>query len=275
MSRALEATQPASTSRRLTGLAFHFARSADAARGVTYSRQAADRAFAEYAFREAMAHCQAALQLLAEDDPLRGELLLRYADSALLAEAQDEAQSSYAEARRWFEERDDRASAAVAAHGLGLVYWRQEALDQAQRALEAAHRLLGDVKNPEMIRILVDLADLRGSSLSDYDAGLDLAQRALGMARQLSDTRLEASALRTAGRLHVLSNELSEGMPMLEEALHLLLAQNDVADAAECCAALANAYHWSGQSRRSLVLTERRVELAQSCLLYTSDAADE
>jgi len=83
------------------------------------------------------------------------------------------------------------------------------------------------------------------------------------MARQLSDTRLEASALRTAGRLHVLSNELSEGMPMLEEALHLLLAQNDVADAAECCAALANAYHWSGQSRRSLVLTERRVELAQ------------
>jgi DNA-binding NarL/FixJ family response regulator len=52
-------------------------------------------------------------------------------------------------------------------------------------------------------------------------------------------------------------------MPMLEEALDLLVAENDVANAAECCAALANAYHWSGQSRRALALTERRVELAQ------------
>jgi predicted ATPase/DNA-binding NarL/FixJ family response regulator len=261
--RALEAGQPVSSSQHVAELAFHFARSADTTRGVSYSRRAADRAFVEYAFREAMAHCQAVLQLLADDDPLRGELLLHCADSALLAEAQDEAQAAYVEAQRWFEERGDRASAAVAAHGSGLVYWRQEALDRAQRALEAARCLLGEAKSPEMVRILVDLADLRGSSLSDYDAGLDLAQQALGMARQLGDRRLEAPALRTAGRLHVLSNELPQGMPMLEQALNLLLADNDVADAAECCAVLANAYHWSGQSRRSLALTERRVELAQ------------
>ncbi|MGI8827339.1 MAG: ATP-binding protein [Chloroflexota bacterium] len=261
--RALEAAQATSDSHRVTGLAFHFARSTDTVRGVTYSRQAADGAFAGYAFREAMAHCQAALELLTDDDPLRGELLLRLADSALVAEAQDEAQSAYATARHWFEERDDRSSAAVAAHGLAQVYCRQEALDEAQRALEAARCLLGDAINPEMVRILVDLADLRGSSLSDYEAGLSLAQRALGMARELSDRRAEASALRTAGRHHVLNNQLPQGVPMLEGALNLLVAENDVANAADCCAALANAYHWSGQSRRSLDLTERRVDLAQ------------
>ena len=261
--RALEAEQLANTSQRVAELAFHFARSADTARGASYSRQAAERAFAEYAFREAMTHCQAALQLLADDDPSRGELLLRYADSALLAEAQDEAQSAYAEARQWFEERGHRASAAMAAHGEGLVYLRQEALDRAQRALEAARRLLGDASNPELVRILIDLSDLLGSSLNDYKTGRQLAQCALGMARELSDRRLEASALRTAGRLHVLNKELSQGMPMLEEALDLLLSEDDVANAAECCAALANAYHWSGHSRRSLALTEQRVALAQ------------
>lgn len=107
-----------------------------------------------------MTHCQAALHLLSDDDPLVGDLLLRYAGSALLAEAQDEARLAYAGARRWFEEREDRASAAMAAHGLGPVCLRQEALDQAQSALEAARDLLGDARNPEVVELAQKAHDL-------------------------------------------------------------------------------------------------------------------
>jgi DNA-binding CsgD family transcriptional regulator/tetratricopeptide (TPR) repeat protein len=267
---ALEGEPREESSQRLAGLAFHFARSPDTARGVRYSCEAADRAWEEYAFREAMMHCEEALRLLPHDAPRRGQLLIRFAEAAQLAEFLGKAVEAYTSARAWFEARGDRASAALASHGLGLTYWRQEALAEAQQALEAARILCDQRLEPEAVRILADLADLRGSSLSQYQAGLDLAEQALAMSRRLGEqwqpqaTLLQAAALRTVGKLHVLSNDLTRGLPILEEALEMLLNEDQVVDACECCAALANAYHWSGQSHRSLQLTNRRVLLAEA-----------
>jgi DNA-binding CsgD family transcriptional regulator len=259
--RRLESSSADNSARRQAELAFHFARSPDRVKGVSYSRQAADRALQDYAFEEAMRYYREALDLSQREDPEYGQLLLRRATAARLAEAHAEAVSGYKAAQTWFEQRGDR-QAAAAAHGLGLTYWRGETLDRADASLEAALALAGDEAAPDTVHILVDLADLRGSSLNQESAGLELAERAVNMAHQLRDGRLEATANRTFGRLKVLSNDLASGIPLLEQALDTALAVDDFAEAAECYAGLANAYNWAGETRHSLDLTQPRVDIA-------------
>jgi hypothetical protein len=75
---------------------------------------------------------------------------------------------------------------------------------------------------------------------------------------------LQATASRTLGRLHIISNNLATGLPLLETALETALAEHDFVEGAETYASLANAYRWAGQVRRSFGLTDRRVELARA-----------
>ncbi len=257
----LESFSGNNSAQRLAELAFHFGRSSDRVKGVWYSRRAADRALQDYAFEEAMRYYREAVDLSRQDDPEYGHLLLRRATAARLAEAHGEAIDAYQRARAWFELRGD-GQAAAATHGLGLTYWRSEALDRADTALEAALSLAGEEARPDTVRILVDLADLRGSSLNQERAGLELAERAVAMACQIGDGRLEAAANRTLGRQKVLSNDLSSGIVLLEQALDTALTVDDSAEAAECYACLANAYNWACETRRSLGLLQPRVDIA-------------
>jgi tetratricopeptide (TPR) repeat protein len=217
----------------------------------------------DYAFQDAVAQYQVAASLASPGTAERGEILLQVGRAALLAGAGDAAEFAFTEARAVFVARGDRLRAGLAAHGLGLALWRREALAPAERALEDAVALASGEPAADSVRILLDLADLRGSSLYQHQAGLDVARRAHSLAVQLGARRLQATAGRTLGRLHVISNDLPQGVPLLEAALETALAEHDLVEAAETYACLANAYQWAGQTRRSLELTERRVELAR------------
>ncbi|HKT38107.1 MAG TPA: AAA family ATPase, partial [Ktedonobacterales bacterium] len=71
LGQLLEARAEPSDARRVADLAFHFTRSGDRERGVTYARQAAESAMAAYAFEEAMGHYRDALELLDGADERR------------------------------------------------------------------------------------------------------------------------------------------------------------------------------------------------------------
>jgi DNA-binding NarL/FixJ family response regulator len=259
---ALERAMERSVSRQLAELAFHFAHSADNRRALQYARQAGDRAMDDYAFHDAIDQYQLAASLADSSSPERGEILLRLGRAALAAGVREIAESAFRDARALFEASDDRFRAGLAAHGLGLVLWRREALAQAEQALDQAVTLTSGEPSVEGVRILLDLAELRGSSLYQHRSGLAVAAAAQAQALQLGDRRLQATASRTLGRLHVISNDLATGLPLLEDALETALRERDLVEAAETYASLANAYRWAGQVRRSLELTDRRVELA-------------
>jgi DNA-binding CsgD family transcriptional regulator/tetratricopeptide (TPR) repeat protein len=264
---ALEARPGRTSAQQLADLAFHFARSGDRARGATYSRRAAEQALRTYAPTEAVAHYRAALDLLDPDDGQRGDLLLGLGEATLLAGAEAQAVATYAAAQAWFQQRGDPIATAQAARGRGLAYWRLDAPAQAREALEMSLALLDAAQHPEpeTVQTLVDLANLLGVVLGQQDEAIVYGQRALELTRSLGDGHLEAAASRTVGFLLVRENDIAAGSRLLEHALAIASANDDLGEATECCAYLAQAYCWSADFERSRQVSLRREEFARRC----------
>lgn len=269
---ALEGDRSAEDARRLADLAFHFANSRDSERGVRYLQRAAEEAMRTYAPQQALAHLQAALALLKHDDqqrgdPRRGALLLALGEAALMAADESAAGAAFTEAQTWFVRQGDRVSAARALYGCGIAHWHLDEAAAACQALEAALALLTDAPHPEplAVQILVALANVLGVVLGCLDEALLYGERAVGIARQLEDGVLEASAGRTVGFLLVRDNDLAAGIPLLEQALAQAKRADDPVEAAACCAYLAQAYCWSTAFERSREVSLLRETYTRAC----------
>jgi DNA-binding CsgD family transcriptional regulator len=263
--RALEAGLDREDAHQLAQIAFHFARSGDRARGATYSQLAAAQAVRAAAPREAMHHYHAALDLLDQQDQQRGALLLALGEAALAAGEEQEAVQAFKGAWAWWINTPDAIAAARAAHGQGRAHARLEDHAAAQVAFEQALTLLREHRCAERVQVLVELATLVAVSLGKHAEGLAHGRQALFLARQLGEGRLEAMANRVMGNLLVRSNELPEGIPLLERALTLAVAADDPVEAVECCACLTLAYFWSGQIQQMKEILLRRMEFAHRC----------
>jgi DNA-binding CsgD family transcriptional regulator/tetratricopeptide (TPR) repeat protein len=258
--QALEASSHGPDAQRLAELAFHYSLSDDVARGAAYSQQAAEHALAACAFEQAVAHWQAALRQLPADSDAWGKAILGSGEAMLLAAREEPAAEAFRTAAEWHAARSQVALQAQALRGLGLALWRQDLLGEAHATLEQAAALLDQLPQtaPEAVRTRVELATLLGNVLADPVKALRHAEKALQLARSLGDPRLEAPASRTMGFLLVLENRIPEGIPQLERALQLAVGSDDMAEAAECGSALAQAYVWSGQFRPALEVSRQR-----------------
>lgn len=261
---ALESSSSPLGAQQLAELAFHFSLSNNAARGAAYSQQAAERAMAACAFEQAAVHWQAALRQLPEESDARGAAMLGLGEAMLLAAREEPAAEAYRAAAVWHESRDLATPRAQALRGLGLALWRQDALEEAHAVLEQAVTLLDRLSGPtpEAVRTRVELATLLGNVLAEPASALRHADNALRLARALGDPRLEASAGRTMGFLLVLENRIPAGLPLLERALELATDSGDMAEAAECGSALAQAYVWSGRIQHALSISRQREQHA-------------
>lgn len=262
---AIEARPDQGSAQHLADLAFHFARSGDRARGITYARRAAELALRTYAGEEAIGHYRTALDLLGPGDDLRGELLLGLGEAALLCDLEHEAAAACEAAQTWFLDEGDLASAARAAHCLALTRWRLEALGLARQSLETALALLEDRPLSRTVEVLIDLATLLGSVELELAEGLEYGRRAVEMARTLGDEQLEGAASGLVGYLLITANDQPSGLELLDRALTLAIRGNRLAEAAEYCAYLTNAYYWTAQMERAEEFTKRRLEFARRC----------
>jgi DNA-binding CsgD family transcriptional regulator len=247
----------------LAALAYHFVRSGDSARGVTYGERAARQALASFAPDEARTHLQSALDLLPALDERRGRLLLAFGEAALLSGAERDAIGAFAEAERWFRERGSSLDAARAAHKRGQSLWRLEAVVEAQTAFDDALTLLGEDRPPEWVDVKVDLGTLLAISRNQSDAGITHAQEALMLADRLGDDRRSAAAYRAVGNLLVRANRIAEGRPLLERAYALAEAADDPTEAAECCSCLLVADYWSGNAEGIREAAQRQIAAAE------------
>jgi tetratricopeptide (TPR) repeat protein len=206
----------------VTELAFHFVRSGDVEQGYFYALQAGDRAMQTYAYEEALAYYTTAHDLLDPGIDRRPWVLLSIGEVALPAGRADEAAAAFHGARGALLSVDP-AAAARANHGLGVTRWRQDRLDEARVALEAALTLLGAEQRPETIRVLIDLATVLGVALGRQGEAMAHAHRALEDAqRSVAGQRarnepseyrgLEAIAAVTMGKLLMRGNDLTRGI---------------------------------------------------------------
>src|SRR5260370_17582139 len=140
-----------------------------------------------------MSHFLMALELIDPDDRRRGNLLLGLGEAAFLADAEIVAADEYKGAFAWFSQAGELETAAQAAHKLGLVHWRMEALQDARVAFEQSLRLLEDSSSTELVRVLVDLATLLTNWMGQQAEAVAYAERALDMARRLGIASLEAA----------------------------------------------------------------------------------
>ncbi len=246
-------------------LAFHWTRSEDRQRGADYAQRAAENAMRAYAAEEALGHFRDALELVAEGDRQRGELLSGLGDAALLVGDPAEAAVAFDAALTWYSSQGDTAAAARAARQLGNTRWRQEQHAAAIEAFEAALKLLKGEAGDDQVRVLVDLASLLGVSMHRYDQGIVHARRALELAQRLEEEQLVAAATRALGNLQSRGGDLDGGIALLETALELATAAGDAREAAECCAHLAHMYCIRGDLGLAEAVLQQQLEWARRC----------
>lgn len=250
----------------LSELAFHFTQSRDRERGVSYAQQAAEQALQAFALKEAKDFYQTALDLIDASDSRRGRLLLGLGRAALLDRMENDAVAAYQAALSWSLQSGELETAAQAARGVGLAYWRQGALLETRKALEHAMELLKNSSSPLAVQVLVDLATLLIVYLGEQDAGATYIQQAREMADRLGDNLLQAAVSRVVARKDFVPvNNLLLTVQSMERAMVIIEAQDDACEAAECSLYLASLYYWMAEIKRSHEISLRWLEFNARC----------
>ncbi len=260
--RLLEANPDSGSPQRLADLAFHFAHSGDRNLGALYLEQAGDLALKTYAAEQAAAYYRATLDRLDYNAPRTGSVWLRLGESLLQSDDLEQAFSVYRTAEEECLRRHEVAEAGTAVRGQALAKWRLKALPEARDLFQEALTLLGDQRQSETTQVLIDLATLLGVDMQRPAEGILFGRRALGLAQHLGNDHLITAASRIIGYVLVRENDRVAGLPLLNQARVLAEKADNMDDAAECCAYLANAYYWTAQLEDCLEATHQRISYA-------------
>ena len=145
---------------------------------------------------------------------------------------------THSRARKHLSQHENVEQAAHAALRRGRATWRLD-LASARAAFEVAGTLLTSQPGPLLAQALLDAGNLLAMSLHQQAAGVDGARRALALAYDCEEQRLVASASRALGNALVRGGNLTGGIALLERALALAEAADDLVEASECGVLLA------------------------------------
>jgi class 3 adenylate cyclase/tetratricopeptide (TPR) repeat protein len=189
-------------------LAYHFHRAApagDVAKAIDYCRRAGEQVRARFAYEDAVAHFQRALEMFElfphPDEAQRCALLLDLGDAQSFAGAGEppaamETFLKAAEAARKTNDADALARAAVGYHDASI--WAGRPAEHFQTnvvpLLQEAARLLGDRRDAPAVKVLAKLGWALYSA-GHGDESIPVCDQAIGLARTLGDPTLLAFAL--------------------------------------------------------------------------------
>ncbi|MFL6012672.1 MAG: ATP-binding protein [Gaiellaceae bacterium] len=160
-------------------------------------REAGDRALALSALPQALRYYTDALELTADDEPVRAELLLQLARTRF---AQDETgEEEAAEAQAVFERTGRREGAAEAALLRADLAWRHADADTMRKHLAEAQSFVEGLA-PSRIQVAILSESSRYAMVSDQnDAAVTHGREALRLAEELGLDDLRAHALNNIG----------------------------------------------------------------------------
>ena len=215
--------------------------------GTRFALQhAGDRALALNSYAAAIAWYSQALDLWPQDDRERPHLLFRRAD-ALYRTGDPRRETALAEARDALLALGDRSRAAEAEVLLARALWERGSADDV-RIVNAEELVANEAGSVSKARVLAFSSRLRVLA-EDHEAGLALAQSALGLAESLSLDELRAYALGTVG-LAKLRLDDSTGVDDMELSVEIAKKANSPL-AANLIHNLGVAYWDLGEVRRS------------------------
>jgi DNA-binding CsgD family transcriptional regulator/predicted ATPase len=268
--RALE-EDGARSVERLATLAHHW-READvplaAARAASEAARAASTAAAHtdalhYAAAACELHERAVGAGAATEELVQARVAL--AEAALTCGDYAQAESAYRLVLADAERRGDRQLQGHVWARLGVLLRRRERPEESAACFRNALTILadgGDARR-EVAEVLIELAGLEGLTRARYREAAEFGEQALAIAGELGDRRLQASAALALAGVRIRSVDPAAGRPLLRQARDQALAVADPLLAAEACAALSNAYYWTGELQRAHEYARRRLELAE------------
>jgi len=228
------------------------------------ARQAGDRARALNAYVAALRFYEVALGLWPEDEPGRGQLLLRYGEAMMVQELfGNRSQGVLAEARNALLAEGNDAEAAEAEILLAMDAsnsgFGEEVVTHTRNALEIAARL-GPVRSKAFVFgwsanrfVMAGISPQRG---------VELSEEALAIARELGEQELQANTLNSLGVCRLMAGDLAGAIASLDEALALAREVSPF-QAVRACGNLASALNAHGDLRRGRPIHEEGLALAR------------
>jgi DNA-binding CsgD family transcriptional regulator/tetratricopeptide (TPR) repeat protein len=208
-------------------LAHHAVAAGDTQAVILYGLQAADRAAALGAHREAAAHLAEVLRHSGEGAPAdRGVLLDRLSYECYLTDQIDEAIAAREQALKTWQEIGDGRRVGDALRWLSRLYWFVARGEEAAEAGCAAVEVLQ--KQPEGHELAMAYSNLAQLAMlrTDGTNALHWGAKALDVARVLDDIEVQVHALNSLGTIHQIVGD-PVGIEELERSLSLAL-ENDM-----------------------------------------------
>ena len=247
---------------RPAAVTYHLLRGSEPARAAPYAARAAGRALSTFAFADAAAHLQTAVELtrqhgLAGDLP---PLLARLGEALMGAGRYDEALAAYREALGLAGESADRELVGRLHARVGEVHVAREEVDLAVAAHRRALAAFGSADHAEATRSLLQLADLHLLVLSRHAEGARFARRALGMAERLGRPDLAAEARGWIGTAEIRMGR-PRGARTLRQALEATLSLGEAQLAGTIANRLAQHHYWAAELDEAALAAEQALGL--------------
>jgi hypothetical protein len=214
-------------------LAFHFDRANIPDRAAYYYLKAGRRAVAVYAYREAVAHARAGIEILAGDTNdelgLRLDLGLLLGDASLRGGNAVDSMVAFRETAELALEHDAQEAAAKAAIGYTQPGWRYNVIDATTiDLLRRSLALLDESDSDLRARLLANFARATQGTESEDDS-LAMVAEATAMARRLENPRALVDCLRIRFNIDRGPESIHERLALADEILHLTRNLDDKA----------------------------------------------
>jgi tetratricopeptide (TPR) repeat protein len=217
--QAIEATRPDD----YEDLAHHFEEAGDEESGRVYYTKAGDRASAAFANQEAEDHYRAALEL-EPSDAERADLQSALAETIARVGQYDEAIDIWKDTAAKYQNLGNVNRVAWCYTRMARARWwsgdMPGALDLAEQGMEQVE---GTEESPEYAALIHETARAH-YFLGHAEDAVSFCNRALKMARQSSDRRVEADTLITLGILPGV--DIEDAIDALKEAIQISQAEN-------------------------------------------------
>jgi DNA-binding CsgD family transcriptional regulator/Tfp pilus assembly protein PilF len=245
-------------------LAYHSLHGRELEQAARYARLAGERAAGMYAYREAVAHYEAALDLLEADDPReRAELFASLGHAAYPLGDFSRCARYWREAQRLYEQLGDRRKVAELARWLGRIAWERDDPQAAFAHTRAAIEILeAEPPDRELAMAYSALSQLYMVS-SQADDSIAWGEKALRLAEEFDDVGVKTHALNNIGVSLIQRGEAEHGVACLERSLELARQHGMSLDELRAYLNLSGDLFGLGQFRRAAELLREGVERAR------------
>lgn len=225
--RILDALRPLGPEAPLDQMVHHAAGALDAAAVLAIAPEAAERAAASGAHREAAGHLGTALRFVEEADPETAALLHeRWAyESALAARIDDEVLNARRQAITLWRVLGRQDKVGENLRWLSRMHWYRGEAPEAARLSDQAIAVLESIPPSAEQAMAYSLRSQLHMLNDQMEDAVYWGHRALALEADFPRADLRAHALNNIGTALVFRGR-SEGLPMLEESLEISLAEN-------------------------------------------------